>query len=85
MNEKRKKQLLFLVIFFCLLLAAFVAIKIYQSGARESEETDEESCLVMQIDPSQVKEIGIINGTESINLSKRGQEWKYVYSKSGGF
>lgn len=40
MNEKRKKQLLFLVIFFCLLLAAFVAIKIYQSGARESEETD---------------------------------------------
>lgn len=76
MNEKRKKQLLFLVIFFCLLLAVFVAIKIYQSGARESEETDEESYLVMQIDPSQVKEIGIINGTESINLSKRGQEWK---------
>lgn len=76
MNKKRKNQLLFLTIFFCLLLAVFAVIKIYQPGAQESEKTDVESSLVIQIDPSQVKEIGIINGTESTNLSKTGQEWK---------
>lgn len=76
MNRKRKIQLLLLGVSFCVMLAVFVALKIYQPGAQESGGTDEESYLVMQIDPSQVKEIGIINGTESINLLRTGEEWK---------
>ncbi|MDE5909449.1 MAG: DUF4340 domain-containing protein [Lachnospiraceae bacterium] len=76
MNRKRKTQLLFLGVFFCMLLASFAALKMYKAGAQESEKTDEESYPVMQIDPAQVKEIGIINGTESINLLRTGEEWK---------
>lgn len=82
MNRKRKKQLLILGVFFCALLAIFVALKIYQPGAQEGEETEKESYPVMRIDPSQVKEIGIINGAESLNLLKTGEEWKCMEEES---
>ncbi|MBD5547566.1 MAG: DUF4340 domain-containing protein [Lachnospiraceae bacterium] len=82
MDQKRKRQLLFLGILFLLILAAFAALKIYKSNAHETSEMDTESYVVMKIDPSQVEEIGMINGTESINLLRSEDGWKCMEDES---
>lgn len=82
MNRKRKNQLIFLGILLLALLAALGVIKIFEPDAGESEMADAESYPVMQIDPSQVKEIGIINAAESVNLLRTGDEWKCLEDES---
>ncbi len=76
MNKSRKIQMIGMCLLLFLVLGAFGALKIYQSNTAEAEEETEEKYTVIQIDPSKVKEIGIINDTETVNLIKEGTEWK---------
>lgn len=76
MNKSRKIQLIGMCLLLLLVLGAFGALKIYQSNTAEAEAETEEKYTVIQIDPSKVKEIGIINDTETVNLIKEGTEWK---------
>ncbi len=84
MNKSRKIQLTGMCLLLFLVLAAFGALKVYQSHAEQAEaQTEgEETYSVTQIDPSKVKEIGIINDTETVNLIKEGGEWKCADDKT---
>lgn len=76
MNKKKKNQIVFLCILLFIVLAAFIALKIYQANVPEDAQTDAESYMALEIDKSQVDEIGIINDTGTINLLKDGEDWK---------
>ena len=81
MNRRKKIQLAVLGALFLILAAALAGLKIYEKNA--SKDADgEESYQVLQIDPSQVKEIGIINGSGTVNLVKEGERWKCLEEES---
>ena len=74
MNRKKRIQLIIVCIVFILILAAYLGFKYYMSHLPENAE-EENVITVMDIDTSQVKEIGITNAGESINLKKEGDTW----------
>lgn len=77
MNKKKKGQLLALLLLLLAVAAAFITVKIsQQDDSEEMAASEEETFPVTQIDSSQVKEIGIINGEETVNLIREGEEWK---------
>lgn len=84
MNKSRKIQMAVMCFLLFLALAAFGALKVYQSHAEQAETQmeGEETYSVTQIDPSKVEEIGIINDTETVNLIKEGGEWKCADDKT---
>lgn len=76
MNKGRKAKLLILL----LLLLALLGLCFYLMKTKETEtgaEQEEERFQVTEIDPSLVSQLGIINGEETIDLSKEGEEWHY--------
>lgn len=77
MNGKQRRQMLLLCMIFFLAAAAYGALKWKQSSV-SAEETEEEneSYTVIQIDPSQVTDIGIIGGEGTVNLVREGENWK---------
>lgn len=79
----RKQQLL--ALFFLLFVAAAALILLKENNRTASEETvkEEENYPVTEIDPSQVKEIGIINGEDTVNLVREGEEWKCREKEEG--
>lgn len=77
MNKKKKGQLLALLLLLLAAAAAFIAVKVnQQDDPKEMVAPEEETFSVTEIDSSQVKEIGIINGEETVNLIREGEEWK---------
>ena len=77
MNKKKKGRLLALLLLLLAVAAAFIIVRANrQDTSEEMEAPEEEAFSVTQIDSSQVKEIGIINGEETVNLIREGEEWK---------
>lgn len=76
MNQKKKIQMIILCVLLLLVIGAFAALKIYQANAPDESEEQEQRYTVMTVDKSKVREIGIINDTQTINLVKDGETWK---------
>jgi len=73
---KRTGRLLVLLFLLFAVAAALIILKINGKADPEGTAREEESYPVIQIDSSKVKEIGIINREETVNLIREGEEWK---------
>ena len=73
MNKKKKRNLLLLAIVFLVLLAGYLGYGYYEKNHQEKEASVTEK--VLEIDPSNVTEIGITQGETSVNLKKEGTIW----------
>ena len=76
MNKKKKIQLIVLLVIFLIVVLAFAVLKIYQKNVPEETEETSESYLVIDIDCSEVTDIGIITADETTNLTKTEDGWK---------
>ncbi|MCM1135621.1 MAG: DUF4340 domain-containing protein [Clostridium sp.] len=77
MNKKKRNQLIILCLILFVTAAAFGAVKLNQKKLAEAEaESETESYQVVEIDSSQVTDIGIISSKGTVNLTREGEEWK---------
>ncbi|MGN0376228.1 MAG: DUF4340 domain-containing protein [Suilimivivens sp.] len=73
MNKRKRNQLILVCVIFIVILAAYLGFKYYMNHLPEEEEN---VITVLDIDTSQVTEIGITNGEETMDLEKDGDTWK---------
>ncbi|MDO4304082.1 MAG: DUF4340 domain-containing protein [Bacillota bacterium] len=77
MNKARKIRLL--VMLLCLVLAVIAYLAVNRSQKKdEADEQEPESYPVTDIDTADVTEIGIINGDNTTDLIKEGDQWRLV-------
>ena len=75
MNKGRKAKLLLLLLLLLTLLGLYFYLMQTTEAETGAEQEEEEHFQVTKIDPSLVSQLGIINGEETIDLSKEGDEW----------
>lgn len=75
MNKGRKAKLLLLLLLLLALLGLYFYLMQTKKTETGAEQEEEEHFQVTEIDPSLVSQLGIINGEETIDLSKEGDEW----------
>ena len=78
MNQKKKKQLIFVCVCFVVILTAYLGFRYHMNHLPENAEDEEDIISVLDIDTSLVTEIGITGGEENINMQKDGDTWRCV-------
>ena len=78
MNQKKKKQLIFVCVCFVVILTAYLGFRYHMNHLTENAEDEEDIISVLDIDTSLVTEIGITGGEENINIQKDGDTWRCV-------
>lgn len=78
MNQKKKKQLIFVCVCFVVILTAYLGFRYHMNHLTENAEDEEDIISVLDIDTSLVTEIGITGGEENINMQKDGDTWRCV-------
>lgn len=70
-NQKKKKQLIFVCVCFVVILTAYLGFRYHMNHLTENAEDEEDIISVLDIDTSLVTEIGITGGEENIIMQKR--------------
>lgn len=76
MNQKKKKQLIFICACFIIILATYLGYRYYSDHLPEDTLDAENEISVLDIGTSLITEIGITGGGKNLNIQKDGDTWK---------